>query len=72
MWLVVSIHFVSFYVLKFVACDRNYDWRYTSEKRNSDKLINWLLNFIVRVLWMVLNCANGTKPTELRQTDQVI
>ena len=37
-WLVVSIHFVSFYVLRFVACDRNYDWRYTSEKRNSDKL----------------------------------
>ena len=25
--------------------------------------ISWLLNFIVRVLRMVLNCANGTKPT---------
>ena len=40
----ISIHFVCFCVSRFVACDRNYDWR-----QRKTQLWRQLLNFRVRM-----------------------
>ena len=40
----ISIRFVCFSVSRFVACDRNYDWR-----QRKTQLWEWLLNFRVRM-----------------------
>ena len=40
----ISIRFVCFSVSRFLACDRNYDWR-----QRKTQLWRWLLNFRVRM-----------------------
>ena len=44
LWLMISIRFVCFCVSRFVACDRNYDWR-----QRKTQLWKRLSNFRVRV-----------------------